>query len=63
MAGESAVLCTHRDISTALLAVLADGTTAKERHALRLQKAEAWVVQSTGARLTIVDHLRPVVPP
>ncbi len=63
MAGESAVLCTHRDISTALLAVLADGATAKERQALRLQKAEAWVVQSTGARMTIVDHLRPVVPP
>ncbi len=62
MAGESAVLCTHRDIATALLAALADGMTAKERHALRLQKAEAWVIQSTGARLTIVDHLRPVVP-
>jgi len=63
MAGESAVLCTHRDIATDLLNSLAADSTVKARHSLRLQKGEAWVVQSTGSRLSIVDHLRAVPAP
>jgi 8-oxo-dGTP diphosphatase len=57
MAGETAVLCTHRDVATALLDALADGRTKKARHQLRLLKGEVWVVQSTGSHLEIVDHL------
>ncbi len=58
MAGEPAVLCTHRDVATDLLDVLAAGRSAKARHQLRLLKGEVWVVQSTGSSLEIVDHLR-----
>ena len=57
MAGETAVLCTHRDVATELLDALAAGRTTKARHQLRLLKGEVWVVQSTGSRLEIVDHL------
>jgi len=58
MAGETAVICTHRDVATELLGVLAVGRSAKSRHQLRLLKGEVWVVQSTGSALEIVDHLR-----
>ena len=57
MAGEPAVLCTHRDVATELLEVLAADRSAKERHQLRLLKGEVWVVQSTGSSLEIVEHL------
>ena len=57
MAGETAVLCTHRDVATELLGALAAGRSAKVRHQLRLLKGEVWVVQSTGSDLEIVDHL------
>jgi len=57
MAGETAVLCTPRDVATALLDALAAGRSAKARHQLRLLKGEVWVVQSTGSALEIVDHL------
>jgi 8-oxo-dGTP diphosphatase len=57
MAGETAVLCTHRDVATELLAVLAADCSAKARHQLRLLKGEVWVVQSTGSSLEIVDHI------
>jgi len=57
MAGETAVLCTHRDVATVLLDALAGGRTKKDRHQLRLLKGEVWVVQSTGSSLEIVDHL------
>ncbi len=57
MAGETAVLCTHRDVATELLEVLAADRGAKGRHQLRLLKGEVWVVQSTGSSLEIVDHL------
>jgi len=58
MAGETAVLCTHRDVATELLEALAAGHSAKSRHQLRLLKGEVWVVRSTGSSLEIVDHLR-----
>ena len=57
MAGETAVLCTHRDVASELLGVLAADRSAKARHQLRLLKGEVWVVQSTGSSLAIVDHL------
>jgi len=57
MAGETAVLCTHRDVATELLDALAHGRSAKARHQLRLLKGEVWVVQSTESDLEIVDHL------
>ncbi len=57
MAGETAVLCTHRDVATGLLEVLAGDRGAKARHQLRLLKGEVWVVQSSGSSLQIVDHL------
>jgi 8-oxo-dGTP diphosphatase len=57
MAGETAVLCTHRDVATELLDVLAADRTSEERHHLRLLKGEVWVVQSTESSLEIVDHL------
>jgi len=60
MAGETAVLCTHRDVATELLASLAAGASSKARHQMRLLKGEVWVVQSTGASLEIVDHLHQV---
>ena len=63
MAGESAVLCTHGDVAAELLEALVPDPTPADRKALRLQKGEVWVVQSTGSSLTIVDHLRrPPVP-
>jgi len=57
MAGETAVLCTHRDVAAELLTVLAADRSAKARHQLRLLKGEVWVVQSTGSSLEIVDHI------
>jgi 8-oxo-dGTP diphosphatase len=58
MAGESAVLCTHGDVATDVLETLALDYTATERRSLRLQKGEVWVVQSIGATLTIVEHIK-----
>jgi 8-oxo-(d)GTP phosphatase len=58
MAGESAVLCTHGDVATALLEWLMPDATQKKRASYRLQKGEVWVMQSAGKDLTIVDHLR-----
>ncbi len=58
MAGETAVLSTHGDIAAEVLDVLTPGFTQKARGKLRLLKGEVWVIQSTGDRLEIVDHLR-----
>jgi 8-oxo-(d)GTP phosphatase len=59
MAGESAVLCTHGDVSTEVLVALHPDEESDPGPATRLQKGEVWVIQSTGTRLEIVDHLRP----
>lgn len=58
MAGESAILCTHGDVATALLEALVPESDAAARAALRLQKGEFWVIQSTGTDLAIVEHVR-----
>ena len=58
MAGETAVLSTHGDIADRGARCPDPGLSAKARHRLRLLKGEVWVVQSTGAALEIVDHLR-----
>ena len=58
MAGETAVLCTHGDVATELLGVLAAGSSAEARYGLRLLKGDVWVVQSTGETLEIVDLVR-----
>jgi 8-oxo-(d)GTP phosphatase len=58
MVGESAVLCTHGDVATDVLASL-DVDDATLGHPTRLQKGEVWVIQSVGSRLAIVDHLVP----
>jgi hypothetical protein len=58
MAGEAAVLCTHGDVAQAVLEALG-GSNAGESPLRRLQKGDVWVIQSTGSRLAIVDHLRP----
>ena len=58
MAGESAVLCTHGDVATAMLEVLVPDPLDPQRRSFRLQKGEVWVVQSTGSRPAIVQHLR-----
>ena len=58
MAGESAVLCTHGDVATALLEWLVPESEPARRRALRLQKGEFWVVRSKGASVVIVDHVR-----
>jgi hypothetical protein len=65
MAGESAVLCTHGDVATALLEALVDASEPARagRSTLRLQKGEFWVVQSTGTRLSIVEHVRKLAAP
>ncbi len=57
MAGESAVLCTHGDVSTELLTFLYP-EPALARADLRLQKGEVWVVQSTGSTMVITEHIR-----
>ncbi len=59
MAGESAALCTHGDVTLEVLDALAGQRAAGERRALRLQKGEAWVIHSAGSSLAIVEHLRP----
>jgi phosphohistidine phosphatase SixA len=58
MVGESAVLCTHGDVATDVLAAL-DVDDAHLDHPTRLQKGEVWVIQSVGSSLAIVDHLVP----
>jgi phosphohistidine phosphatase SixA len=58
MAGESAILCTHGDVATEMLEVLVPDPRDPARASFRLQKGEVWVVQSTGSRPTIVQHLR-----
>ncbi len=60
MAGESAVLCTHGDVAVEVLDALAGKSSARVRDSLRLQKGEVWVIQSTGASLAIVEHIRQV---
>jgi broad specificity phosphatase PhoE len=65
MAGESAVLCTHGDVATALLEDL-EGQSAPApagRSTLRLQKGEFWVIQSTGTSLAIVEHVKKLATP
>jgi broad specificity phosphatase PhoE len=58
MAGESAVLCTHGDVAAAMLEALVPDPKDPQRRSFRLQKGEVWVVQSTGSRPAIVQHLR-----
>jgi 8-oxo-(d)GTP phosphatase len=58
MAGESAVLCTHGDVATAMLEALALDPGPSGRTAPKLQKGEVWVVNSTGSTLAVVEHLR-----
>ncbi len=58
MAGESAVLCTHGDVATKLLEGLMPDAKESARKGFRLQKGEVWVVQSTGSRAVITQHLR-----
>jgi phosphohistidine phosphatase SixA len=58
MVGESAVLCTHGDVATEVLASLAVDD-AHLGHPTRLQKGEVWVIHSSGSSLAIVDHLVP----
>ena len=58
MVGESAVLCTHGDVATDMLASL-DVDDTHLKHPTRLQKGEVWVIQSVGSSLAIVDHLVP----
>ncbi len=58
MAGESAVLCTHGDVATDLVDALITEPDVAGKTALRLQKGEVWVVQSTGTSLVIVEHIR-----
>ncbi len=58
MGGESAILCTHGDVAAEMLEVLVPDPKSADRKALRLQKGEVWVVQSTGSSLAIVQHLR-----
>ncbi len=61
MAGEAAVLCTHGDVAQAVLEALGEAKDG-ESPPRRLQKGDVWVIQSTGSRLAIVDHLRPKPP-
>jgi 8-oxo-(d)GTP phosphatase len=58
MAGEPAVLCTHGDVAAAVLEALTPDASDKERHSMRLQKGDVWVIQSTGSSLAIVKHIR-----
>jgi phosphohistidine phosphatase SixA len=58
MAGESAVLCTHGDVATAMVEALIPEQDVAGQTAMRLQKGEVWVVQSTGSALVIVEHIR-----
>ena len=62
MAGESAVLCTHGDVASEMLEFLVPDPKDPERRTYRLQKGEVWVVQSTGSRPVIVQHLRRLPP-
>jgi 8-oxo-(d)GTP phosphatase len=57
MAGESAVLCTHGDVSADLLEFLYP-EPSPGRTRLRLQKGDAWVIQSAGSSLAITEHIR-----
>jgi len=60
MAGESAVLCTHGDVATAILESLVPEHDAARRSELKLQKGEVWVIEPTGDSLVIVEHIRRV---
>ena len=60
MAGESALLCTHGDVATAMFDLLIPEPDTAGRSDLRLQKGDVWVIQSTGESLAITDHLRRV---
>ena len=57
MAGESAVLCTHGDVSTELLEFLyPDPNPARAK--LRLQKGDVWVIQLEGSSMVVTEHIR-----
>jgi 8-oxo-(d)GTP phosphatase len=56
MAGESAVLCTHGDVAANLLEFLYP-EAGPARIRLRLQKGDAWVIQSAGSALAITEHI------
>ncbi len=58
MAGESAVLCTHGDVATAMLDALVIDPGPSGGTVPKLQKGEVWVVNSTGSTLAVVEHLR-----
>ena len=57
MVGESAVLCTHGDVATDVLAALVVDDSTRLGRPTRLLKGEGWVIQSVGTSLAIVDHL------
>ncbi|HEV3280856.1 MAG TPA: phosphoglycerate mutase family protein [Acidimicrobiales bacterium] len=57
MAGQSAVLCTHGDVATAVLEwLVAEGGARPDQE--RLQKGDAWVIDSAGSSPAIVEHIR-----
>jgi 8-oxo-(d)GTP phosphatase len=58
MAGESAVLCTHGDVATEMLDSLLPDRPKAASAAMKLQKGEVWVINSTGSALAIVEHIR-----
>ena len=58
MAGESAVLCTHGDVATAMLDVLRRDPGPSGPADLKLQKGEVWVVNSAGSTLVVAEHIR-----
>jgi len=58
MAGESAVLCTHGDVATAMLDVLGRDPGASGPADPKLQKGEVWVVNSAGSTLVVAEHIR-----
>jgi 8-oxo-(d)GTP phosphatase len=58
MAGESAVLCTHGDVATDVLAALGSKPGIGSSSVAKLQKGEVWVIQSAGTSLAVVEHHR-----
>jgi 8-oxo-(d)GTP phosphatase len=58
MAGESAVLCTHGDVATDVLAALGSRPGIGSSSVAKLQKGEVWVIQSAGTSLAVVEHHR-----
>jgi phosphohistidine phosphatase SixA len=58
MAGESAVLCTHGDVTAEVLDSLIGKSGDQKGSSMRLQKGDVWVIRSTGSSLSIVEHIR-----